>query len=111
MSYSDTVEFRGKENDFAEHFYTTWAWRKCAAGYKTSVGGLCERCRRKGMITPAAEVHHKIKLTKENVNKPEVALNWGNLEALCETCHKDMHRKQKRWSVDSDGNVTAGDPP
>ena len=108
---NDTVDIRGEEKDFAEKFYTSWTWRKCKEAYKASVGGLCERCRRRGLITPVAEVHHKIRLTPENINKPEITLNWGNLEALCEQCHKDMHRKQKRWTVDQDGNVTASGPP
>lgn len=111
MRYSDTVDIRGKEKSFEDVFYSSWAWRKCAAGYKTAVGGICERCRKRGLITPVDEVHHKIRLTQENVNKPEIALNWDNLEALCEDCHKKIHRKQKRWTVDEDGNVTPGTPP
>ena len=108
---NDTVDIRGKGKDFEDVFYSSWAWRKCAASYRASVDGLCEDCRKRGLITPVAEVHHKIRLTPENVNKPEIALNWDNLEALCEDCHKKKHRKQKRWTVDEDGNVTATDPP
>ena len=63
------------------------------------------------MIVPAAEVHHKIHLTPENINRPEIALNWTNLIALCKDCHMIVHRKQKRWTVDKDGNVTPVDPP
>ena len=106
-----TVDIRGKGKDFEDVFYSSWAWRKCARSYRDSVGGLCERCRQRGQITPAAEVHHKIRLTPENVNKPEIALNWDNLEALCEDCHKKTHRKAKRWTVDDDGNVTPAGPP
>ena len=106
-----TVDIRGKNKDFADAFYTSWTWRRCKAGYKNSVGGLCERCKKRGLITPADEVHHKIRLTTENINKPEIALNWDNLMALCEDCHKEMHRNPKRWRVDADGNVTAKDPP
>ena len=105
------MDIRGKEKGFADAFYTSPAWKRCARGYRRSVGGLCEECRRNGRITPAAEVHHKIKLTPENINKPEIALNWRNLIALCKDCHMKIHRKQKRWTVDADGNVTAGDPP
>lgn len=75
------------------------------------MGGLCERCRDRGLIVPCEEVHHKIKLTPENINRPEVALNWANLVALCKDCHMEVHRKQKRWTVDADGNVTPRDPP
>ena len=108
---NDSVGIRGREKTFADDFYTSAAWTRCARGYRRSVGGLCERCRKRGLIVPAEEVHHKIHLTPENINRPEIALNWRNLEALCKACHMKEHRKQKRWTVDEDGNVTAQDPP
>ena len=109
MPYSDIVE--EKRKGFADEFYASARWKACARGYRRSVGGLCERCRKKGKITPAEEVHHKIKLTPENINKPEIALSWRNLIALCKDCHLKEHRKEKRWKVDADGNVTLEDPP
>ena len=110
---NDTVGIRGREKQkrFADSFYVSPAWKHCARGYRAAVGGLCERCKAKGLIVPAEEVHHKIKLTPANINRPEVALNWGNLIALCKDCHMKEHQKPKRWTVDSDGNVTPGDPP
>ena len=72
---------------------------------------MCEECKRNGKLTPAQEVHHKIKLTPANVNNPEISLNWKNLEALCKDCHLNKHRKKKRWSVDEDGNVLLERPP
>ena len=106
-----TVEKSGKRKGFADKFYTSPEWKRCARGYRNAVGGLCEECKKHGLIVPAEEVHHKIKLTPENINKPEVALNWANLIALCKDCHLKIHRKKKRWSVDADGNVTLGGPP
>ena len=111
MHYSDTVDIRGKEKGFADAFYTSTAWKKCARGYRRSVGGLCEKCRAKGLIVPAEEVHHKIHLTPANINRPEIALNWRNLVALCKDCHIKEHRGEKRWTVDTDGNVLPKDPP
>jgi 5-methylcytosine-specific restriction endonuclease McrA len=108
---TDSMDIRGKEKTFADAFYTSTAWKKCARGYRRSVGDLCERCRKKGLIVPAEEVHHKIHLTPENINRPEIALNWRNLIALCKDCHMNEHRKQKRWTVDEDGNVSPRDPP
>ena len=111
MAYSDTVDNRGREKGFADSFYTSPAWKQCARGYRRSVGGLCERCKAKGLIVPAEEVHHKVHLTPANINRPEIALNWENLIALCKDCHMKEHRKEKRWKVDDDGNVTPVDPP
>ena len=108
---NDTVDIRGREKGFADDFYISRAWIRCARAYKISVGGLCEKCRQRGLIVPAEEVHHKIKLTPKNINRPEITMNWENLIALCQDCHKEMHRKTKRWRVDDDGNVTPKDPP
>lgn len=56
-------------------------------------------------------MHHKVKLTPENINNPEVTLSWDNLELLCESCHKQTHRKKKRYIVDGEGRVTLLDSP
>ena len=105
------MDIREKTKRFADDFYVSKEWTRCARAYRRSVGGLCEECRKRGLITPAEEVHHKIRLTPENINRPEIALNWANLIALCKDCHMKAHRKEKRWRVDPDGNVTLGDPP
>lgn len=85
-------------------FYKTYAWNNCARLYRKSVGGLCERCLARGLIVPAAEVHHKIKLTPENLSDPTIALNWENLEALCKDCHLKEHSR-RRYRIDQDGHV------
>ena len=105
------MEIQQREKTFADEFYSSRPWRRCAAGYKRSVGDLCEECRKRGLIVPADEVHHKIHLTPENINRPEIAMNWRNLIALCKDCHMKAHRKEKRWSVDENGLVTPKDPP
>ena len=90
---------------FAKEFYASWVWIKCARAYKKDKAGLCERCLRKGLLVPGDEVHHKIKLTPENINNPSIALNWDNLELLCKDCHIKEHR-QKRWRADEEGHIT-----
>ena len=72
----------------------------------TKVGRLCERCLQRGKVVPADVVHHKIKITPQNINVPEITLNHENLMALCMPCHVDIHRKhEKRWYIDPEGNV------
>ena len=95
-----------------EKFYTSWAWRKCRDSFAKSKGNLCERCRARGIIQPGSkeqplEAHHKIPLTRDNVNDPKVALSWDNLQLLCKQCHdEERERKAKRWRVDPTGRVT-----
>lgn len=101
--------------DFADQFYRSRAWKRCKDNYLKSVGGLCERCRANGLITPARIVHHKTYLTPENIKDSSISLNWDNLEALCKQCHEDEHNneishperfKKKRYLVDEYGRIT-----
>ena len=92
-----------------EAFYVSWTWRKCRKAFANSKGNLCERCLKRGIIEAGSkdrplEVHHKVRLTAENVTDPKVALNWDNLELLCKTCHdQEKGRKEKRWRIGPDG--------
>ncbi|RKO62388.1 HNH endonuclease signature motif containing protein [Caldibacillus debilis] len=76
--------------DFAKAFYNSEAWRQCRDAYFVFRHGLCERCGRPGKI-----VHHKIYLTPENINDPDVSLNWDYLELLCQDCHNREHSEKK----------------
>lgn len=69
-------------------FYKSKAWRQCRHAFFASRHGLCERCQGSGKI-----VHHKVYLTPDNINDPDVSLNWDNLELLCHDCHNKEHFK------------------
>lgn len=92
-------------------FYNSQAWQETRRNYKQSVGGLCERCIEKGVIQPATVVHHKIPLTKDNINDLNISLGWCNLVALCDQCHADIHKELngnpvgKRYIIDASGRV------
>ena len=76
-----------------------------------SVGRLCERCLKRGIISSADVVHHKVPLTEETVNDLNLSLNWGNLQALCRKCHAEVHdeiyaaRSGRRYKINDDGKV------
>lgn len=92
--------------DFATAFYKSKRWQHTRAAYLASVGGLCERCIRKGIYHPAVIVHHKVYLDSETINNPKVSLNWDNLEALCRNCHADEHLGlSRRYRINEDGSV------
>jgi 5-methylcytosine-specific restriction protein A len=76
--------------DFAKQFYKSKAWQQCRESYISKVFGLCERCGKSGYI-----VHHKILLTIENINDPNITLNHDNLEYLCQDCHNKEHYSNK----------------
>ena len=57
--------------DFAARFYKSKAWQHTRAAYLQKVGGLCERCLKKGLYHPAVIVHHKVYIDSETINNPE----------------------------------------
>lgn len=75
--------------EWAKSFYKGKAWRKCRHAYFVYRHGLCERCKGLGKI-----VHHKIYLTPDNINDPNISLNFDNLELLCRTCHNREHHEK-----------------
>ena len=93
--------------DFVGNFYKTTAWTSVRRSYIKSVGGLCEECYRKGIIRHGDTVHHRVPITPENINDPEVTLNPDNLILLCRECHALAHKKTKRYKVNDLGQVEA----
>ena len=76
--------------------------------YIKSRAGLCERCLAVGLYSPGTQVHHKVRLTPENIHDPSVTLSWSNLELLCDECHHQEHERRqterrRRYHVDEDG--------
>jgi len=71
-----------------------------------SVNSLCERCGQIGI-----EVHHKERLTIDNVIDTSISLNQENLELLCRECHNKEHKRfSKEVRFDSEGNMLKVNP-
>lgn len=83
---------------FARKFYSSKAWQDCRNEYAKRQHYLCENCLRKGIYKPGVIVHHVIELDPVNIENPEVALNFNNLQLLCRECHKDIHGTGGRWA-------------
>lgn len=108
---------------FAKSFYNSTAWKNARSDYIRSRmlidSGLCELCCEE----MGTEVHHRVFLTPENIDDPNITLNPENFELLCFDCHKLRHKAARRikalaqkarnsqrnlgsgYHVDSDGNV------
>lgn len=75
--------------EFARAFYNGQKWIRCKESYiskrRLIDGGLCEVCHE----MPGYIVHHKIPLTPENINDPEIALNHDLLSYECKACHDE----------------------
>lgn len=94
--------------EWAKEFYHSKDWTDTRQAYLIAQHYLCERCGE-----PAKVVHHKHYLTKRNINNADIALNWDNLEALCQDCHNKEHHAAadtRRYKFDADGNVIQAQP-
>lgn len=92
--------------DFARAFYSSTAWKRTREAYAKTRQNLCEICLSKGLIKPGEIVHHKIILTPENINRPEVTLNYDNLQLVCRDCHAAIHdQRKRRYKIDEMGRV------
>ena len=99
---------------FAKSFYSSRMWQTCRDNYAAYRGHLCEGCLRRNVLSYGEIVHHKIELTPDNINIPEVTLNWNNLELLCRQCHAEIHDKRKkhrRYTFGANGEIIIIDPP
>jgi len=74
---------------------------------------MCERCRKRGLIvTDGLEVHHKVRITPQNIHDAHITLDFANLELLCREHHLEEHRHDqgrdaRRWAVDEFGQIVA----
>ena len=84
--------------EFARRFYSSKTWQDCRNEYMGRVHHLCENCLRQGIYKPAEIVHHKIELDPINIENPEIALCFDNLEAVCRDCHNEYHDNHGRWA-------------
>ena len=73
--------------NFSKSFYNSKEWQAVRSAALMRDRYLCQHCGK-----PAAEVHHIIHLTPDNVNDPAVTMNLSNLVSLCKDCHFEEHR-------------------
>ncbi len=50
---------------------------------------LCQRCEAKGIVIPATDLHHKVKIK----HRPDLARDDDNAEMLCDRCHTEATSK------------------
>ena len=95
---------------FAQSFYNSKSWKQCRKSYVASVNGLCERCLENGMVKGGFILHHIEHITPQNMNNPNITLNFDNLQFLCLECHNTIHSLGHKAvvegiSFDEQGNV------
>lgn len=74
--------------------YQNTQWRKLRDTY-IHEHPICEECLKKGKVTPATDVHHKISPFKGGEINYATLLDYDNLMALCRECHGEIHASQQ----------------
>lgn len=90
-------------------FYKAKRWKDCRKAY-LQANPLCERCLAKvpAEYNASKYVHHVTELNADNVNDPKIAYGFDNLQALCFSCHEEIHERKvkRRYKVEPDGSIT-----
>ncbi len=60
------------------------AWKRIRDSY-VKTHPFCEKCFEQGIITPVAEVHHIVPVSKGGTHER------SNLMSLCRSCHNKIH--------------------
>ena len=109
------IQEKKMAKEFAKSFYNSKAWKKCRAAYiayrQRVDGGLCESCHE----APGYIVHHKIELTPDNIDNPDIALGFGNLKYDCHICHQKENVKDEvtglvQYEFSPDGDIISTPP-
>ncbi len=82
-------------------FYKSKEWQLARTIKINDANGKCERCGALG-----EEVHHKKRLTINNVRDVSVSISQDNLELLCKNCHNKEHKRFScKQLFDEEGNL------
>jgi len=79
--------------DKIHQFYCSKPWRNLSYSLKIKAKGKCSRCNEIYLDFSKLIGHHKIELTEDNVNDPNVSLSSELIEIICHDCHNKEHRR------------------
>jgi 5-methylcytosine-specific restriction endonuclease McrA len=89
-----------KKPKVLHNFYKSDTWKLAREIKIRTVNGRCERCGGIGQ-----EVHHRHRVTVDNVEDTSVSVNPENLILLCKDCHNKEHKRfSKEAQFDAEGN-------
>ena len=78
-------------------------WAKVKAIVKARAGGLCERCKEEGFITPGIDCHHIVPVEsgKTLAEMERLCYDVHNIRLLCVPCHIKTHAEQRSHSKEA----------
>lgn len=79
--------------DRLHNFYCRKPWRDLSYSLKIEANGKCNRCKESILDFKYLIAHHKVELTEDNVDEPNISLNPKLIEIICHQCHNKEHRR------------------
>lgn len=72
--------------------YNTTRWRSLSHA-KFLEQPLCEMCEKKGIATPATQIHHIVSFMSvdDPIARKVLAYDYNNLMSICQDCHNAIH--------------------
>lgn len=81
---------QGKYHEKYNSFYCSKEWQDLRNRKWYDADGLCEMCKKKGIIREGIDVHHLVEISKDWSKR----LDYDNLVLLCKDCHNEIHNRQ-----------------
>ena len=79
---------------WAKTFYNSKAWKDFRQSQIIANNYTCRKCGKNFLFDSSNLIgHHKIELTSENINNPNITLNPANVEIICADCHNAEHKR------------------
>lgn len=82
-------------------FYNSGLWLSKRAEALERDNNECQKCKERGLFSPANCVHHK----KHVKLHPELALDLKNLTSLCNSCHDEEHPEKLKNKLKPQLNI------
>ena len=82
------INYHSKYNSF----YCSREWQQLRQAKWVAENGLCELCRKNGIIREAKEVHHIVPIEVDWSKR----LDYENLIALCPQHHQEQHNRDSQ---------------
>lgn len=89
------------KNNNIKAFYNSSLWLCKRTEALNRDNNECQKCKTKGLFTPADCVHHKKHVRKY----PHLALELDNLTSLCNSCHDEEHPEKLKKSFKPQLNI------
>ena len=70
-------------------FYQSAEWKALRESRFAFAEGLCEMCRKKGIVRAGREVHHIVEISQDWSKR----LDFDNTILLCSDCHNEQHER------------------